>query len=376
MNKGLFIFPIYTDVEAESSINKKNKGILHAFRRLHVSFDIVSCTRKGCFLNETLIYPYSANKYIRWFQNRHWQYVILAKKIDWKLYGFLWIRMGLLNACKLFFFKKIKKQSPVEIILEYGAFPFYKELKGAEFTGIPYDYLFRNRLQNYISYAITYCGQKEILKIPVIPIDNGIDIDSVPEISKNKISEDVFRIISVSTLQTWHGTDRIIKGIGALDRKDRKVKLNIVGWGPELDKLKKLVKELELDDAINFLGYVVGEELDEAFEMADMAAGTLAMHRINLTSASSLKNREYCTRGIPFFLSSPDNDFPDSLPFVKYIASGENAVDIREIMAFYDQLKTRDTGYIKQMQEYAKNNLGWESKIKTVLIALKWRDAD
>jgi glycosyltransferase involved in cell wall biosynthesis len=370
MNKGLLIFPIYSDVEAESSVNKKNKGIVQAFRKLDVSIDVISCSSKGCFLNDELVYAYSTNKYLRWFQNRHWQYLILGNKIRWEEYQFMWIRMGLLNISKLIFFNKLRRRGEVKVILEYGAFPFYKELKGAIVLGIPFDYIFRAYLHRYVAYAVTYCGQKSILRIPVIPIGNGIDIDAISKIEKEKNDDKIFRILSVSTLQYWHGIDRVLKGIAMLKNSGIKTHLNIIGWGPELENLKKLVKELEIEDSIQFSGYVVGQALDDAFTKADFAAGTLGMHRKNLKNDSSLKNREYCARGIPFFLSAHDADFPATFPYVKYISPDDGAVDIKELLDFYNKLKSNHSDYGEVMQEYAVDNLSWESKIKIVLMVL------
>ena len=59
----------------------------------------------------------------------------------------------------------------------------------------------------------------------------------------------------------------------------------------------------------------MNEELDELFNEADFAIGSLARHRSGIDKIKTLKNREYAARGIPFAYSETDGDF-DKMPYI------------------------------------------------------------
>ena len=65
-------------------------------------------------------------------------------------------------------------------------------------------------------------------------------------------------ILSVGRLYSIKRVDLIIK---ALKFTSPQIKLKITGTGPEMETLKKLVRELKLDSRVEFLGFVKDEEL-------------------------------------------------------------------------------------------------------------------
>jgi len=78
-----------------------------------------------------------------------------------------------------------------------------------------------------------------------------------------------------------------------------------------------------------------------------------------------LKAREYCARGILFVISYDDVGFPNDFPYMLKVPADESAVDIGQILQFYDRIKDRDI--IKEMRDYAEKNLSWEAKLKPVI---------
>jgi glycosyltransferase involved in cell wall biosynthesis len=201
-------------------------------------------------------------------------------------------------------------------------------------------------------------------------ISNGVDVESIK--LKNKNESNDINLISVANISNWHGFDRVIKGLyeyyyGDNKLVTREVFYYCVGEGDDLENLKKLVSELNLEKYVIFPGAKSGKELNNIFDKSDIAIGSLANHRKGLFYDAALKNREYCARGIPFILASPDPDFPEMFPYVFRVSSDEGAVNIKEIISWYERLIQENPDYSIEMRKYAEEHLSWEAKLMTVL---------
>ncbi|SDN21984.1 glycosyltransferase [Alkalicoccus daliensis] len=97
------------------------------------------------------------------------------------------------------------------------------------------------------------------LKEKIIVIENmasphSIELEAGKEIS-NEMDKGKFKIITVARLSYAKGIDLAVEAAGILKSKGRDdFTWYIVGYGGELDKLKKLVKDNDLEDHIIFLG--------------------------------------------------------------------------------------------------------------------------
>ena len=179
-------------------------------------------------------------------------------------------------------------------------------------------------------------------------------------------------LISVSSLLHWHAQDRVISGIknyyeNHSNENDIDVVFHIVGEGPEIASLKKLTTELNFEDKVIFHGFKINEELNKLFAQSHVAVGSLGHNRINLKISNTLKSREYFARGVPFILSGLDEDFPENLPYVKYIPLDESPVNIDSVIEFYKNISNNFPSYPSLIRKYAKENLTWDLKIKKVM---------
>lgn len=203
-------------------------------------------------------------------------------------------------------------------------------------------------------------------------ITNGIgeDILKKPLVHSPQKSE-TFNLIGVANVSFWHGYDRIIKGLANYYKKDpeKKVYFHVVGDGPELPKLKRLTRKLNVEDFVVFHGVKIGKDLDELFDICHVAVGSLGNHRKRMFVESALKNREYCARGIPFVISSTDPDFPQSFKYVFRVPADESPIDIDAIVTFYESIKNEN--YILEMRKYAEEHLAWSVKLKPMVEAIK-----
>jgi glycosyltransferase involved in cell wall biosynthesis len=197
---------------------------------------------------------------------------------------------------------------------------------------------------------------------PHMTIGNGFEVDSVRMRRPPSYPGSTLNIISVSNISSWHGLDRLIQGMA--DYKGPiKITIHIVGDGPEVPHLKKLIDSLKINDRIVFHGFTTGKDLDPLFDQCHIAIGSLGLHRIGLQEASILKAREYCSRGIPYITACNDPDFPDDFSFLLKVPSEDSAIDMEKVLAFTNRV-FEIPDHPQKMRHYAKENLDWSVKMK------------
>ncbi len=86
---------------------------------------------------------------------------------------------------------------------------------------------------------------------------------------------------------------------------------------------------------------------------------------------SSLKNREYCARGILFVIAYEDWDFPETFPFVHRISKDDTPVDVSQVIKWHENLIKEYPNYSMEMRRYAEENLSWDAKMKPVIEKIK-----
>lgn len=105
---------------------------------------------------------------------------------------------------------------------------------------------------------------KEIMITPF-----GIDTNIFKPINVEK--EDNIVIGTIKTLEKHYGIDYLIKAFANLCKKYDNLKLKIGGKGSELNNLKDLVKELKIEDKVEFLGFLSQDEIVKQFNIFDIA---------------------------------------------------------------------------------------------------------
>jgi len=342
-----------------------------ALAELAGTVDVVCSTLGGPLLGGQRFAEYSrTGRVFRSFNH----YVLFYRNV-WKHcqpanYDFLYIRYPFAIPSFIQFLRATKKANPgTKIILEVPTFPYRQELRSPkQRVLLALDDLGRARLKKYVDVIVTFFGQSEIFGIPCIRTANGIDVERIPFRPKPSFGPDT-SIIAVANLARWHGIDRILRGLARhLEHEGcAPVTLAIVGEGPAGEELRALVHDLDIEDAVRFHGTRSGVELDALFADADVALGSLGMHRLGLHRSSSLKAREYCARGVPFVLASEDPDFPEGTQFVHQVSANESPVDVPALLDFVHRLRERSPDYMMDMRRYAEMRLTWKAKLEPIV---------
>lgn len=154
------------------------------------------------------------------------------------------------------------------------------------------------------------------LRKPTIVLANGIDLDAIEPLPAPVASRP--RAVFLGTPhQPWQGVDKVLRIAEALDGVD----FDIVGCRPE-DTLAPPPPNVSLH------GVLPRSQYTGVLARADVAIGTLALHRKGMTEASPLKVREYLAHGVPVVLGYEDTDFIGDDPwFLLRLPNVEDNVD-------------------------------------------------
>jgi glycosyltransferase involved in cell wall biosynthesis len=155
-------------------------------------------------------------------------------------------------------------------------------------------------------------------------------------------SVDSINLVNFSYIGKWHGLDRLIYGLYeyysylvAVKNNGIEIRLDIVGDGPERERLEHLVKSLNLSDYVEFHGEISPANLRKFLAVSNIGIGTLGSHRVGLTSASPLKHRDYYCSGLPFVTDVDDLDFDLLKSYVYRVNQDESAIDVIKILEWY-----------------------------------------
>lgn len=204
---------------------------------------------------------------------------------------------------------------------------------------------------------------------------NGIMFPDQTPAFKVRTDKTTYRFIGVGLVADWHGYDRLISGLASyyknLDSilsEKKKVVFEIIGDGPAIRSLENIVAKEGLNEFVKFRGVVVGADLDNLLSESDLAVGTLGLHRISLNTASPLKNRQYCSLGVPFICSHSDPDF-DNAWFVCRLNADDDAIDISKLIVWLDALRSNEM-YREKIYAYGKGSVDYRVKWKRIIESL------
>lgn len=264
-------------------------------------------------------------------------------------------------------FKKLKRHGII-IFMEIPTYPYDGEYLGkgkiSSLMRVIEKY-YRKKLARHIDRIVTFSNDNEIWGVKTIRILNGVNIETIPLKEQNHGKGIV--LVGVASMLFWHGYDRIISGMKKYYASTPAIKvyLNLVGGNdnnPNYLSLKKMVKDLELDKYVKFHGELLGEKLDEVFNISDIACGSLGRHRTGVYRFQSLKNVEYAVRGIPFIYSEISPLF-DKEKYILHCPPDESPINIDSIVAFYDSLSLSPMDIRKNC---VSKKVSWEDQFRII----------
>lgn len=270
---------------------------------------------------------------------------VTGKKYDLKLAydriensDFLYVRAIWSDNQYISFFKTIKEFYPkCKIIVEIPTYPYDKDIQKKMLLR---DVCSRRKYKKYVDVIATYSMDQEIFGLPTINIENGIDVNSMQMVT-GTLDREKIRLIAVSTMLKNHGYERILQGLGNYydNGGQRNIQIFMVGDGPERKYYESIVRRRKLEKNVIFYGRKTGKELDEIYNMSDIALTSFGFYKIDVYRMSALKTRECLAKGLPM-VNGCVVDIFENMPY-KYsydFPNDDSIIDIQKIVDFYDRV--------------------------------------
>lgn len=231
---------------------------------------------------------------------------------------------------------------------------------------------------HWLDLFTTLSDDAEIFGVPALQIENGIDLKSISYVQHEYHAGDTIHLLTISSMKPWHGYDRLIQGLA--DYKEshpvnaQRFIIEMIGDGPMKNVWENLANRLHISDQVIFHGNQTGAALDIIVNRCQIAVGSLALYKAvqNIQKASTLKNREYLARGIPFVYDLPDSLSLES-SFSLLIENDKNEdtpIDFALFEEFFEDL-VQEKDISMRMRLFAEKHIAWTSQMKKVVNAVK-----
>ncbi|WP_265455617.1 glycosyltransferase [Enterococcus sp. HY326] len=272
---------------------------------------------------------------------------------------------------QLLLFRSAKKKD-MKIIYEIPTYPFFKEqLSVAKRPYLTFfklvleimffPYLFK---KSTIIPILLSNSKKKILK-KMYPITNGVNPENYHERIVSFKEKKEINFIGVGTLYGYHGFDRLIRAISNENMlgNGKRYFFHIVGDGPEIEKLKKLVKSLNMQSLVLFHGRLSGENLDQVFDKSDIGVSALALYERSADIDTTLKLIDYLCRGFPS-ISSDEEGLSKTIDSIFTVSNDDIGINLNNIEAWYSELSKRK---LQKNQKKFLVEFSWENILERIL---------
>ena len=361
---------------ALAELNKQHNGVAKKIRMQMKGMEKngyqVSCLAYGEMgytlfedEKETLISRYNGNK------TRRFRYFSVARNfIEKEKIDICYIRFPYIDLAVWRLLKLLKKKK-IRVILEVPTYPIKPyQLKKGEWKYWARDQIqkiFIPTLKNYIE-KIVYIGNKteKIFGIKSIRMTNGCSVEEF-QLKKECEEEKILRIIGIASMFYHQGFERLIKGVAQYKNGNNKAKVEVylVGEGEALNDYKNLAMKLGVMEYIKFFHWKTGKELDKLFDQCHIGCASLGLYKVGITEASTLKAKEYLSRGIPFICAYQEIGIPEDCPYVVRVASDDSPIDISYIINTF--IDNKDKYKAENIRKFAMEKFSWENIMKNVI---------
>jgi hypothetical protein len=192
-------------------------------------------------------------------------------------------------------------------------------------------------------------------------VSDGVDAKKYPAHVPPPYDEKLSLIFlkGASADASYNGLDKVFSAL----KNDPNCELTIVGH--QLEYEKNIAEAAGVIKQVHFKAAMTAEELTVEFAHHHLALGAFGIHRRGLKSNSTLKNREYCARGIPFIFGHQDPDLLNATRDTKLwmeVAADEAPLNIADWRRFYSEFLAMPDG-VGTLRQYAFEQLDYSKKM-------------
>lgn len=261
------------------------------------------------------------------------------------------------------------KEMGVRVVLEYPSYPYEDEVKNEEILREDREY--RRCICDSVSLVTTYARGETVHGIHTIALQNGVDLQENPVRNMRKKGKDI-RLLAVAGFAIHHGFERALEGLHRYYQNPGKYDFYfyMVGEGFEKRRYMYLAKKYGLDQYVEFCGDKTGAALDWYYDNADIGVASLGAYKTGVVSATALKVREYCSRGLPFVYGYEDDGFTGEEPYVRKVSNSPEPLDMSTVIELYEAT-VENREILNEMRSNAEKNFTWDYILNPVITYFK-----
>jgi glycosyltransferase involved in cell wall biosynthesis len=194
-------------------------------------------------------------------------------------------------------------------------------------------------------------------KISIVP--NGVDLSFFK--TKNR---DPNKIVFSGVMYHHRGLDVLLEAAPKIVKEIPETKLVLLGDGPEMKKLKEIVKQKNLDSNVEFKGWIDRKDIPEHLSNASIGIGPLK-RTIVTENALPIKVLEYMASSLPIIAKT--GTLPDDV-----LKDNENGWFVENSSELYEKIIKLEQNP-ELVEKMGKNSLNmvqkfsWERIVKSII---------
>lgn len=336
--KGIFLYYKKIDYSNLTGIDKKVLWQIEAFKNSGIDCELIIMEKNNKsflrgFLDKILVSIPYGNAYPKW------KYLDEYNNIDFIYFR----RPTCFTIHSVRVLKKIKKVNPTcKIVLEIPTYPYDKEM----LVKLRYIALYikdkynRVKLKKYVDRIAVQNNIDYLFDIKTLNFINGVKVEDINIRNPKESAPNTINLCGIASLNSWQGYERVIEGIYNYyqEKGDKNIIFHIVGDGTEFQKYKELTNELHLNDHIKFYGSLYGENLDEIYNLSDIALDAFGRFKTGNDISTSLKSREYLAKGLPIVSGCKVDILDKDSPYYLEFPNDISTLNINRVIQFYDEI--------------------------------------
>ena len=213
-------------------------------------------------------------------------------------------------------------------------------------------FLLKNR---YLKICVT-AEIKKYYKPNSVLVENCVKIpNNLEEIIKLDIKYDKLKIIFVGTFEPWQDLYTLIFACKKLKDSHIEFTCRLIGDGSMFNLIKKLIKNLDLEEDIILTGRLLHHLVLEEISYSNIAIAPLKGSRLRKTGSSALKVYEYLLLN-KYTLITSCGTFSDTICSLGFGSEFKNSDELYEqlILFYKNPKKINSSGYIIKNHSYTR----------------------
>ena len=220
---------------------------------------------------------------------------------------------------------------------------------------------FNKFLYKYVYKIVINSNEKEIYGIKTLMITNGVEITKI--VPRQPTYDKKINVALVASISAYHGVDKIINAVEHESQLDNVI-FHIAGEGPKFMEYSEKIKNKGLENRIILYGKLTGEDLDNLYNKCEIGISSLANKEKGVVFSSTIKSKEYLSKGIPVIADVMLDVFYDNPKYFFYQLV--NDFNLKELISFYNSVyeKHNKQDVIDDIREFAERTCDIKSIMK------------